>query len=125
MAFPSWPTNLPKLTGIAGSTGIDRLGGAVLRSTSFDDGPPRTRRQTLFRETQRKITLKLTRDEFATFEGFLRTQLNAGTKRFTAPVMLPAGDVGDRVCRIVGDVVASEDIPFVTVTLTVAIRDWP
>ncbi|MGE7415429.1 hypothetical protein [Methylobacterium tarhaniae] len=123
MALPTWPASLPPPIGQIGTLGTDALYDPP-QETQFDDGPDRVRRRKLYDETPRKIVLKLTRDQFVTFRGFVRDTLNAGARRFTAPVRQPDGKLGTRTCRIKGAVSEDDRGPNSIVSFTLIIQDW-
>lgn len=123
MAIPSWPSTLPPPIGQVGNLGTEQLY-IPPSETQFDDGPSRARRRSLFDETPRSITLKLTRAQFVIFRAFVRDTLNCGARRFTAPVRQPDGRLGQRTCRIRGAVSETDQGPTSTVAFTLIVQDW-
>ena len=123
MTIPAWPPGLPDLVGLAGTLGATQLYEPP-KTTQMDDGPGRTRRRSLIVETPRSISLLLKRSEFELFLGFVRSTLNGGARRFTAPVRLPSGRIGLRTCRIDGAVAEQDLGPHSRVTFTLRIFDW-
>lgn len=126
MALPAWPSTLPQLRGRRDAAGTDALY-APPRKTTFDDGPARFRRQSLTVTTPLKISLDLTFVTFPVFLAFVRDDLNAGTRRFTAPVVQPSGSIrAGTVCRI-NEGGASLSFPAGTlprVAFTLLVYDW-
>lgn len=123
MAIEAWPPGLPDLIGLAASLGTSQLYDPP-QTTAMDDGPGRTRTRTLTSETPRTIVLMLSRDEFEIFARFVRITLNKGAKRFTAPVRLPSGRRGSRICRIDGAVSEQDLGSHSRVSFTLRIYDW-
>lgn len=123
MTVASYPIDLPPLVGLLGTAGTDQVYEPP-QETAFDDGPPRTRRRKLFVAVPRKMTLLLTRPQFVTFRHFVEHTLNAGARRFTAPVRLPDGTLGRRTCKIIGKVSEQDNGPFSRVSLQVLVYDW-
>lgn len=123
MAIEAWPPGLPNLVGLVGSLGSSQVYEPP-QTTAMDDGPGRTRTRTLTSETPRSIVLMLNRDEFEIFVRFVRITLNKGAKRFTAPVRLPSGRLGSRICRIDGAVSEQDLGPHSRVSFTLRIYDW-
>lgn len=124
MALPQWPASLPPLRGQASSAGSKSLHPAV-QETQFDDGPTRVRRRSLFVTTPLNMQLRLSADEFVTFKAFHLDALNAGARRFTAPVLLPDMSIGTRICRISGEVAWSAPRRFeYLVAFTLVVQDW-
>ncbi len=123
MAIEAWPPGLPALIGLAASLGSTQLF-EPSKATPMDDGPGRNRTRSLTSETPRSIVLMLTRDEFEIFLRFVRITLNRGAKRFTAPVRLPSGQLGNRTCRIDGAVAEQDLGPHSRVSFTLRIYDW-
>ena len=101
MALPEWPGDLPPLLGQLAGLGTPQLYPAP-RTTTFDDGPNRTRRQRLGAPVTRSIALTLTPAQLASFLAFCDGTLNGGAGRFTASIRLPGGTMGVRTCRIEG-----------------------
>lgn len=99
--LPAWPSILPELRGRVSDAGTDALYHAPV-VTPMDDGPSRSRRRGLFNSTALRITLDLTFVTLPVFLDFVRGSLGDGARRFTAPVLLPNGQIGTRVCRIEG-----------------------
>lgn len=124
MAIPSWPVGLPPLRGQASSAGSDRLHPSV-QDTQFDDGPNRSRRRSLFITTPLKMQLRLSVDEFVSLKSFHLNELNTGARRFMAPVLLPDMSLGQRICRITGDIAWSAPKRFeYLVAFTLLVQDW-
>lgn len=99
MTLPSWPSILPNLRGMVSDGGTD----ALYRSpivTQMDDGPSRSRRRGLFNSTTLHVSIDLTFDTLPVFLDFVRKTLGDGARRFTAPVLLPNGQIGTRICKI-------------------------
>ena len=124
MALPVGPASLPPLRGTAGTAGSKSLHPPV-QETEFDDGPVRTRRRSLFVTTPLNMSVELTADQFVTFKGFHLNTLNAGAKRFSAPVLLPDMTIGARTCRISRAVswAAPKRFKYV-VAFTLIVQDW-
>ncbi|WP_245296444.1 hypothetical protein [Methylorubrum extorquens] len=114
---------MPPLIGQIGSLGTEQLY-IPPQETQFDDGPSRMRRRSLFDETPRSITLKLTRAQFVVFRAFVRDTLNCGARRFTASVRQPDGHLGQRTCRIKGAVSETDQGRTSTVAFTLVVQDW-
>lgn len=124
MAIPSWPSSLPELRGEVSSAGSNALHPAV-QETQFDDGPPRMRRRQLYVTTPLSMTIMLTPEEFVVFKGFHLNDLNTGARRFTAPVLLPDMSIGQRICRIRGEVAWKPFGPLqYQVSFTLVVQDW-
>jgi len=125
MAIPSWPTGLPDLRGQTSSAGSRALHPAA-QETQFDDGPSRLRRRQLFVTTPLSMTLVLSGDQFGIFKAFHLDQLNAGARRFTAPVLLPdLRTIGQRVCFIQGEVSWRPHTPTsYQISFTLVVQDW-
>jgi hypothetical protein len=124
MALPQWPSGLPPLRGQASSAGSKNLHPAV-QETQFDDGPSRVRRRSLFVTTPLNMQLRLSADEFVSFKAFHLNDLNTGARRFTAPVLLPDMTLGQRTCRITGEVAWSAPKRFeYLVAFTLLVQDW-
>lgn len=125
MALPAWPASLPDLRPRRETAGTDRLY-APPRKTSFDEGS-RFRRKSFDPTTPLKISLDLTFVTFPIFLAFVRDDLNAGTRRFTGPVVQPDGSLNaGTVCRIdeagAGLTFPAGTLPRVAFTLLV--YDW-
>ncbi|MCJ2009809.1 hypothetical protein [Methylobacterium sp. J-092] len=124
MAIPTWPAGLPELRGLAQSAGSKALHPAV-QETQFDDGPPRLRRRQLFVTTPLAMSLRLTADQFVALKAFHLNDLNTGTRRFNAPVLLPDMTIGTRVCTIQGELAWSSLNRFkYLVSFTLVVQDW-
>jgi len=118
----TWPFSLPPLATEVG-TSTDALYTPPME-TQFDDGPSRVRRRRLYSETTRKVNMRLTRAQFLVFHGFVNDTLNGGAKRFSAPVRVRDGTLGDRVCRISGPVAERDEGPTSTIAFNLVVRDW-
>ena len=126
MALPGWPSTLPELRGRRDGGGTDALY-APPRKIAFDDGPGRFRRQSLTITTPLKMVLDLDFATMPVFLAFVRDDLNAGTRRFTGPVVQPDGSVqAGTVCRI-SEGGAGLSFPAGTlprVSFTLLVYDW-
>lgn len=123
MPLPVWPAALPPLAASTDVAGAEQLYDPP-RETVFDDGPPRTRRQSIGTPTARAMSLRLTRSQFPVFLDFVRDSLNAGNRRFSAPVRTATGNLGTRTCKIRGKVAERDRGPISTVTFTLLVWNW-
>lgn len=99
MALPTWPAQLGVIRGRADSAGTDALYRKP-KVTQFDDGPIRSRRRGLFNSVTLTVAIDLNFTTLPIFLAFVWDTLGDGSKRFSAPVVLPDGSVGTRTCRI-------------------------
>lgn len=72
------------------------------------------------------MTIVLTIDQFTIFKAFHLNDLNAGARRFMAPVLLPDMRlIGQRVCWIQGEVAFKPFGPTqYQVSFTLVVQDW-
>ncbi|TDR94208.1 hypothetical protein [Enterovirga rhinocerotis] len=121
MALPAWPADLPALVAPPGF-GTDALvpEGEV---SEYEGGNVRVRRRSLVATMTLPMRLPpLSRAEFVQFLDFLQRDLNAGVRRFVAPVRLPSGLLGLRICQIDGTVSEADHGPYSIVSFSV--RVW-
>lgn len=124
MALPDWTAaGLPPVIGILGTAGTSSLY-QTPREVEFDDGPPRSRTQTIFNVTPRTYAGIWTRAQLVALKTFYRVTLNKGARRFTAPIRLADGTLGPRTCKFAGPIVEQDVGAKVRVSFTLNVFDW-
>ena len=99
MTLPVWPTSLGNLRPNVSGLSIEPF--RPRKVTEFDDGPPRSRRTSLVDMAKFKgCALVFTEAQLSTFLAFVRDSLNGGAMKFTAPLIVGAGGLATKTCRI-------------------------
>ncbi|WP_230531125.1 hypothetical protein [Microvirga roseola] len=124
MALPVWPASLPVVP-LRDGTGPASLYDPPIE-TEMEDGPRRMRRRSTTTWATVAVRFKLTNDQFATFQAFVRDTLDHGASRFTMPVWKPGATLPlpDKTVQLIGDPQMQTLGPFNFVALQLCVLDY-